>query len=179
MTKSELAQLLSTLEMNYSFFEATEEKEQAWFQVMHNYSYEEVMHNLEIAMGEDRFQKEPPQAYYLIQGLIPISKKTDFEKVIVYCPICKRALNQSEEQKHRERCQSIRYLVKQYKKWTGKDLDKRTLWEMSEEEFQEKYDKFLHYVYEHTTDEQEKMRIGFIFEPPKKEIAKRFINCNV
>lgn len=175
MTKSELAQLLSTLEMNYSFFEVTEEKEQAWFQVMHNYSYEEVIHNLEIAMGEDRFQKEPPQAYYLIQGLVPISKKTNFENVIVFCPICKRALNQKEEVKHRERCSSIRYLVKQYKKWTGKDLDKRSLWEMDEEEFQEKYDNFLHYVHNHTTDEHEKMRINFIFNPPSKEVAKKFI----
>ncbi len=175
MSRQELLELLKLIEISYPFFKNSEDIEKAWFKVMHNFSYEDVKKNLDIAMGEDRFQKEPPQAYYLVQGLTPVSKKISLENVIVYCPICKRALNQNEETQHRERCLSIRYLVNQYKKWTGNELDKRTLWEMSEEEFQEKYDRFLHYIYEHTANESEKMRIGFIFNPPRKEIAKKVL----
>lgn len=175
MSERELAELLSILEMSYPFFEPTKEVEKAWFEVMNNYDFEEVKHNLEIAMADTRFQKEPPKAYYLIQGLTPISKKVDFGKVIIYCQCCKKAVNQLEEEKHTDRCQSIRYLVKQYKKWCGRDLDKRSLWQMSEEEFGEKYEKLLRYIQEHTAEEHEKIRIGFIFKKPNQEVAKNFL----
>lgn len=179
MSKSELAELLSTLEMSYPFFEVTEEKEQAWFEILHYFSYEDVKRNLDIAMGEDRFQKDPPQASYLIQGLIPISKKMDFENRVVFCQICKRAINHDEEKKHLDRCRSIRYITKQYKKYSGKELNKRTLWEMSQEEFDNKYNELLRFNQKHTTDERERMRIEFIFNPPEREVAKRFINNGI
>ena len=46
---------------------------------------------------------------------------------------------------------------------------------MSEEEFNERYNKLLYYIYEHTENESERTRIGFIFNPPSKEKAKDFL----
>ena len=174
MSRSEFLEIFEKVSANAVFFKADEVHEKVWYEVLCNFVYEDAMKNLEILLKDEKFRMNP-NVYEVIKGLTPIDKKVDFGKVVVYCPICKRAVNQSEEAKHRERCQSIRYLVKQYKKWTGKDLAKRSLWEMSEEKFQEKYDRFLHYILEHTEDKHEKMRIDFIFNPPRKEVAKRFL----
>ena len=46
---------------------------------------------------------------------------------------------------------------------------------MSDEEFQERYCKLLHWIQNHTQNESEKTRIEFIFNPPKKERAKSFL----
>ena len=178
MSELEIDELLAELDVMYPFFEPTETIEKAWYEILHPFSYKEVKKNLEKAMGEERFQKDPPQAYYLVQGLTPIVKKVDFNKIIIFCPICKRAVNKEEEQKHVDRCRSIHYIANKYKKM-GKEVDKRSLWEMHQEEFDKKYDEFLHRIYENTTNEHEKIRIGYIFNPPKKEKAKRFINGNV
>lgn len=175
MSENELLELLSTIKIHYSFFKVDRDLERAWYKVMHNFSFEDVEKNLEIAMADVRFQKEPPTAYYLIQGLVPVHKKINFENRIVFCPICKRALNQEEEKKHQERCSSVRYIITQYKKWSNKDLNKHDLYEMSEEEFKKIYKKLLNYIYEHTKDEHEKTRIGFIFNPPSTKVAKNFL----
>ena len=57
-----------------------------------------------------------------------------------------------------------------------KDLDKKMLFSMCEEEFRARYNKLLHFIYEHTSNAEEKIRIGYIFNPPNREEAKRFLN---
>ena len=60
-------------------------------------------------------------------------------------------------------------------KWFNKDVNKKELYELEENEFQKRYDDLLKYIMEHTTDEKEKQRIGFIFNPPTpEEVAKYF-----
>jgi hypothetical protein len=175
VSQKELLELLSLVKVNYPYFKVDPAVEKAWYEVTHYFKYEDVKHNLEIAMTSERFQKDPPTIYYLTQNLTPIHESVSFEKRIVFCPICKRALNQEEEKKHFERCSSVRYIVRQYKRWNGNELNRRDLFEMSEEEFEKKYNELLKYVETHTDDVHEKIRIGFIFNPPSIEQAKKFL----
>ena len=162
--------------MFYPFFEPKRDLERAWLKVMYNYDFDEVMKNLHIAMADDKFQKEPPTAYYLTRNLTPLSERVDFNKLVIFCPICKRAINQNEEKKHTDRCRSIDYLVRQYKKHFGKVIEKKDLWKMSDEEFDKKYFESIKKIQDTTMNEKEKTILEFVLNNPSQEEAKKFIS---
>ncbi len=176
MTRQEHLELLSEMEMFYPFFKNSEAREEAWYKVMYKYDFKEVMKNLEIAMENDKFQKEPPTAYYLVQDLTPTDEKINFEELVIFCPICKRAINQREEQKHTDRCRSIDYLVKAYKRKFNKELDKKTLWQMPDDEFDKKYFESIKKIQDTTVNEKEKTILEFVLNNPSQEEAKKFIS---
>ena len=63
----------------------------------------------------------------------------------------------------------------------GGEIDnnkKRELYELPEEEFDRQYKIILKYVMQHTNDESEKTRIGFIFNPPTPEQARAYFQNN-
>ena len=176
MTRQEHLELLNEMEMFYPFFKNSLEREEAWYKVMYKYDFKEVMRNLEIAMANEKYQKEPPTAYYLVQDLIPTDEKVDFNKLVIFCPICKRAINQREEQKHTDKCRSIEYLEKQYERHFGKKIDKKTLWQMPDDEFDKKYFDSLKKFQGATSNEKEKEIIGFVLNKPDPKTAKNFFS---
>ncbi len=176
MTKTECLEILSELEMFYPFFKNSGEREEAWYRVMYKYDFNETMKNLHIAMANEKYQKEPPTAYYLVQDLTPTNEKVDFNKLVIFCPICKRAVNQNEEKKHTDRCRSIDYLVRQYKKHFGKVIEKKDLWKMSDEEFDKKYFESIKKIQDTTVNEKEKTILEFVLNNPSQEETKKFIS---
>lgn len=148
----------------------------SWLDVLQEYDYEEVKKALDDAMAEDRFQRTPPQVQYLVRNLIKQHDRVDYSKQVVYCQICGKPCNQSDYNKHFDRCSSIEYMLSQYKRFGHQSkLSKKELYEMSDEEFDTKYENMLKYIYANTTDEHEKTRIGFYFSPPSEEKAREFL----
>lgn len=179
MNNNETMQILNLIKFNYPNFEIKEGMPEMWFDVLMEYSFEDVKMKLEEHLSEDRFQKQPPTAYLLVKGLPKIRDRIDFTKDTFYCDICNRPFNNQEELKiHRDKCSSIRYLIKQNKKWFNRNIDKKFLWNLSDEEFDERYNKMLKYIMEHTTDENERTRIGYIFNKPSEEEALKFLKGN-
>lgn len=162
--------------MFYPFFKNSGEREEAWYRVMYKYDFNETMNNLHIAMANEKYQKEPPTAYYLVQDLTPTNEKVDFNKLVIFCPICKRAVNQNEEKKHTDRCRSIDYLVRQYKRKFNKELNAKELWKMSDEEFDKRYFDSLKKFQGATSNEKEKEIIGFVLNKPDPKTAKNFFS---
>ena len=105
-------------------------------------------------------------------------EKIDYKEQNVRCQRCNKIVKESEYDAHFDRCSSIDYVIRESKKWFRKELTRKFLWEMSDEEFNERYNKLLHYIYEHTQNESEKTRIGFIFNPPSREKAMSFLGGN-
>lgn len=182
MNRQEVAELLNLIDVNCRNFSKDKDIDAmmtSWLEVLCEYEYKDVKNRLKQCLAQDMFQYQPPTVYYLVKELQKKQDKVDFKKQVIYCNICGRAFNYEDKLKnHFERCSSVRYIITQCKKWGKKDLNKRELYEMGEEEFNEKYEKLLHYIYEHTTNEKEKTRIGFIFNPPGAEIAKKFLEGN-
>ncbi len=176
MTRQEHLELLNEMEMFYPFFKNSLEREEVWYKVMYKYDFKEVMRNLEIAMANEKYQKEPPTAYYLVQDLIPTDEKVDFNKLVIFCPICKRAINQREEQKHTDKCRSVEYLSKQYEKHFGKVIEKKDLWKMSDEEFDKKYLESIKRIKDKITNEREKAMLEFVLNSPSQETTREFLS---
>lgn len=178
MSREEVLDLLDTISVSYkNFVQDTDLLLKIWEEVLYQYDGGEVKRKLHEYMALEQFQYQPPTVDYLVSGLTKICDKVDYTKQVVYCHLCKRPFNDIEQlKKHTERCLSVRYIVRQCKKMFNKEVNKRELYEMNQEEFDKRYEDLLKKIQATTTDEREKIRIGFIFNPPQTEVAKNYLN---
>lgn len=176
MNRDEVTELLNYINLNYPYFKVDSEVVSAWLNELQMYDVEDVKRNLKELMAEDLYSKTPPLLSRIIRGLTPKKEKIDFTKTIYFCPRCNKGFNSKEEcDDHFDRCSSVDYVIRETRKWFKKELTRKELFAMSDEEFQERYYKLLHWIHDHTQNESEKTRIEFIFNPPKKERAKSFL----
>ncbi len=175
MTYIETIDLLDYINSCYPNFDTKDEaKINSWADILQPYDKDEVKRALNDAMGEDKFQYNPPQVQYLIRNLIAKYDKVDYSKLVIYCPICGRPLNQNDYEKHFDRCSSVEYVIRETKKWYGKDLSKRKLFEMTDDDFKIEYLKLLSFIKKNTTNLDEKLRIEFVFNSPNEEETKKY-----
>ena len=178
MSKENIVDLVGLIDLNYKgFVKDTNAFVKQWYEILYQYDFEDVNKRLHECMAMEQFQFQPPTLDYLIRDLRKIQDKVDFTKPVYWCSICNRCFNDKQVyQKHFDRCSSVRYILKQTKKYFGKELDKRSLYTMQDEEFDLKYQKLLLYIHEKTDRQWEKECIEHILKPPSAEVAKSFIN---
>lgn len=176
MNKIEVKEILDYLSYNYTSFNVTEGLFNMWLDELQQYDKEDVMNKIKQMIASGNYKMVAPQLVSITNNLTRTDKKIDWTKTVTFCPICNKAFQCNKDMysqdyvEHRPKCQSINYVIKQTKKWFGKDLTRSELWAMSEGEFNQRYDKLLHYIHEHTEDESEKQIIGYVFDPPKTNI---------
>lgn len=180
MTKQEVNNILEYISLNYPSFEVNDSLFNMWLDELQQYDFVDVFNRLRDLIMSGRYEIKPPTLLYLINGLQKTSGKVDWTKGVIFCERCHKAFNYdatkplpNEIKEHRDKCRSIDYVIKQTKKWFNKDLTRGELWGMSEEEFNQRYNKLLDYIHKHTDDEEEKTRIGYIFNPPNEEEVKK------
>lgn len=175
MNKADVREILECIALNYKTFEITETLFKMWLDELQQYDKEDVMNKLKDMIASGKYNINPPMLMTLVNGLTKKSKKLDWSKNITYCRRCNKAFQCDKDgyskdyKEHEGKCKSIDYVIKQTKKWFGKELTRAELWAMNEKEFNERYDKLLHYIYNHTEDDNEKTIIGYIFNPPTVE----------
>lgn len=178
MDKNQVLEILNYLDDNYKDFEITEDKLSYWCEQLSQYDYQDIRNRLKELMSEERYSYQPPFLEAIIKGITKKHNKVDFSQLTYFCRFCRRPFNDKNElDTHEDRCSSIRYIESQYKRFNwGEVKDKVEMYNMSEEEFDTKYKKILRLVQQKTTDEMEKQRIEFIFNPPSQEQARKFLN---
>ena len=178
MEKKKVIDVLDYLGMNYSTFGDTKSKFEMWNKILKDYSYDEVMDRINELMARKEFLTVCPTLTVIVSPLTKIKDKQTFEGALFMCQFCGRAFESKEEMEiHEDRCRSIRYIEKQYKRFKLGVIDKKILFDMQEDEFQERYKKLLKFVYEHTGNDYEKQIIENIFNPPTPEKAKEVLNA--
>lgn len=175
MEKNEVSDLLDYIVNIYPNFKIDDSIMNTWFNELQQYDLDDVKGNLKSFMASEYYQKQPPTVSLLIKGLQRKYEKTDWNKVETLCQRCHKPLSLSEYDNHFSRCSNVDYVIRETKKYYHKELTRKELFAMSDEEFNERYNKLLHFIYDHTKNESEKTRIGFIFNPPSKEQAKNFL----
>lgn len=183
MNEEQIEKILEIVKINYPSYINEKNMKQMldeWYEELQDYSFSDVVERLKQVMCEERFQVKPPTIPYITNGLRKLKNKINWDEAVYYCDLCHRPFNDLiEMQEHRARENSIEYIVRESKKWLNKTFDKvglARLYEMSEEEFKTRYYKLLHYIHDHTTDEFEKTRIGFIFNPPNAIEARKYLD---
>lgn len=171
MTRLEVKQLVDLIEVHRPYFASrlgdkilanlmTE-----WERIMSPYEFEDIRNNLEkFLKDENNFGKEP-DAYQLIRGLLTIEDKKEGNNGKVQCMFCGRVMSRLEIHKHEDRCRSIKYITKLYKRYLKRELaDKRVLYDMEDKEFNEKYIHVLERVYPFLTNITEKRSMSNVIE---------------
>lgn len=177
MEKKKVIDILEYLSMNYTTFGDPNSKFEMWNNVLKDYRYEEVMDRINELMTRKEFLTICPTLTVIVNPLIKIKDKVTFDGALFPCQFCGRSFeNQEEMITHEDRCRSIRYIERQYKRFGRGSIDKRVLYDMQEDEFQEKYKQLLKFVYEHSNNEVEKQIIANIFNPPAPEKAREVLN---
>lgn len=180
MTKEQVKELLNILNNNYNNFLNENNYESiltTWLNELCQYDNDEVIERTKELLSKSEFQMKQPTLYHIVAPLTKVNDKVDFTKVVVYCDRCRRAFNKYEDLlQHQDKCSAIDYVIRETKKWFNKDITRRELFQMKDDEFEERYNKLLNYIMNHTTDEDEKKRISFIFNPPTQEEAIQFLN---
>ena len=163
MTERETTRILDEISYQNKNFSYSTEMLKSWYQVLKDYDFEDVMRVMRESLSEEKFQYQTPSAYYLIKNLRKSKEKQELDSYQVFCPICGRLFpTYQEEERHFDRCSSIEYIIREYKKWYGKELDKKELFEMNEDDFKIRYLKLLSHIYKNTTNEKEKEIIEHI-----------------
>jgi len=168
MTTDEVKLLMKRIKSHYSTFVSDDFKFNEWYNELKDFDNNQVNKKLESHLNSVEFSDKEPQLYFLTRYLKPINAKAQDQKYSLTCPLCNTKIDGEEFDTHFGRCSSVNYIIKQAKKYQDKDLDRDTLMNMQQEEFDEKYDKLLKIIARMTDNEKEEERIGFIFNPPKE-----------
>ena len=161
LEKQSIMQKVSSYYPDYKF-DAFMIKE--WEQELDKYDFDDVYKRLSEHLKDEQNGKYPPRVHILTKNLLSTTDKQNYGSSKVECQLCHRWLPYIEYDKHFRRCSSVRYIERQYKKYHNREIDKFSLYNMPEEEFQMKYDKVVEFVKEHTEDETERTSANIYFK---------------
>ena len=114
-----------------------------WYRILKNYDYQDVVDNLEKWLGDSENKYFLPDVYVLVADLHTTEEKNKPFNFKVMCRHCKKWFPYNTSKEHEDRCGSIEYIIKNYKKLFNKELSREILWELKEEEFEERYNESL------------------------------------
>jgi len=171
MTRAEVKELLDVIEVHRPYFtsrlgdKVLSNLMSEWERIMGPYEFEDIKANLEKFLKDESNYGKEPDAYQLIRGLLTIEDKKNGSKGQVQCMFCSRIMSRLEIHKHEDRCRSIKYITKLYKRYLKREIaDKRALYEMDDKEFNEKYIHVLEKVYPFLTSITEKRSMSNVIE---------------
>ena len=129
MTKKELIDLTKAIRNIYPDFKGYDD--------LINYKYEEVKKNFLLHKGN-----ETPSYDELVEGLRYENEKD----VLMTCELCGRKIHYTtweNFEKHHRRCSKIDFIDRQAKELKGEGIDKQHFYEMSDDELDSKYRKWM------------------------------------
>lgn len=136
-----------------------------WTRIMGHYDYDDIFNNLENFLKDERNYGKDPDAYQLIRGLLTIEDKKTNSLGRVACQFCGRWFNRLELHNHEDRCRSVKYLKKVYKKYLNSNLNvNKELYEMNQEEFDKRYINTLEKALPRVTDILDKRGMTNVIE---------------
>lgn len=148
-----------------------------WSTITSEYDKTDVFKKTKELMATEEYRKTPPTIYYITRALTKVNDKIDFSQRVYYCSQCNRAFNSYEDMlKHEDRCRSVNYVIRNTKKYFNKEYSRKELFDLTDDEFEERYNKLLVNILRVSTNEDEKRNIRYIFNPPVKLDIKININ---
>ncbi len=168
MSESETKELLNFFNAYYPNFKSNQEMIEIWATELSQYDYVDVKKKVNELLELNDFIHTFPPLKIITRDLQKVKDKIDFKKMIFYCKRCNKEFNSYDKLiSHEKRCRSINYIKKQYLKLANKEVDVKKLYDMSDKEFNQKYNEFLNLILNKTTDETEKNIITKILNPDR------------
>ena len=168
MEKNDVKDILKKIKSNYNEFVINDYTTNEWYQELKDYDFEDVVAKINEHIRSE--QDRPPRVYVLTKNLIKIADKNKQEEYVINCPLCGRVLKPEEYDVHYDRCLSVQYILRQYRRFNiPNPPTKKVLYQMEQHEFDERYKRLLMYVQKFSTNENEKWVIDKILNRDKKD----------
>lgn len=164
MELKDVKTILTRIKVNYPNFVNDDYTRSEWYRELKDYSLDDVMEKLEQHFRSEQYGNQIPKVYFLTKYLTKEKEKNIKQDIMVRCQLCGKGVDFDEYDKHYNRCSSIDYLNRQSIKYFDKEIDKEKFYLIDDDTFQEKYDKVLNYVLNHTENEDEIKYISKYFE---------------
>lgn len=160
MTINETIKLMERVKQHYQEFIVDDYKVEEWHNELKKYSAVDVNKKLEEHLRSEQYGNYIPKVYFLTKNLIKEDNKNPTDGIIMRCTNCQKLVAYHNFDSHLERCNSVIYLNTVSQKYFNKTIDKEKYLNLSEQEFNDRYNKVLMYVLEHTDDVEEQERIN-------------------
>lgn len=171
MTRLEVKELIDIITIHRPYFVSRlgdnilNNMMKEWERIMGPYDFEDIKNNLETFLKNENNYGKDPDAYQLIRGLLTTEDKKTNSLGRVACQFCGRWFNRLELADHEDRCRSVKYLKKVYKKYLNSNLNVgKELYEMNQEEFDKRYINTLEKALPRVTDILDKRGMTNVIE---------------
>lgn len=168
MSNEEIMSFIQQIQKDYPKFKLSTAEYEVWQSLLSKTSKEiiEAKYN-EHLNGE--YRKNIPSVMYFETN----SNETKQERRFLrQCEHCGKYLYHDAMVEHEGRHRSIKYIVKKMKELFSKELDENELLELSDKDFNQKYDEFLEKIINYTSGLEQKrlLIINFLKNNPGKTI---------
>lgn len=169
MTIEQTKKFMERIKSHYQEFSIENYKVKEWHEILKEYDDREVNEELTRHLTNDVSIAYIPKVTMLVKFLTKCSDKGKIVDFYTNCKICgkqfKTNIYMQEVKEHEDRCRSIRYLKKVYKKYLNRTLENiNDLYSMSKDNFTKNYDQVLRVLLTKDIDTQERERINLYFE---------------
>lgn len=145
MSAEEVYELLERVRVYYQNMSRADTVYEIWYNVLKNYSYQEVCEGLEKYVSFKENRKRIPTPYDLIDDISSIKQKAEATNdFVIDCNLCHKNMTLSEYNRHYSKCSSISYLLLIFKK-ANKNVTRTELESLSDEDFEKVYEKYKQY----------------------------------
>lgn len=147
MNKEETMKLLEKIKTFRQSFLVKKDTVDNWLNVLKDYDYKDVDQKLDEYFRESKNFGQYPDPYYLTKYLIKTDEKFSMSNIMIKCPLCFKTISQTKYDDHYDRCSSVDYVIRMYKKYYHRKLNRVELESLSDEKFDEMYWKFCESLY--------------------------------
>ena len=165
MTKEETKGLFRRIKAHYQEFSIDEFKLDEWYKELKQYSYEDITSRFELHLSSEEYGQLPPKLWFLKKNLRTIDEKKEAAhfKHPVICQICGKPIDLRIYDNHFNKCSAINYMQRELQRIYNKQVSREQLENMSEDQFQAKYDTMLSIVRKNPSFKEQISVIDSIF----------------
>lgn len=144
MKLEEIKQLLKRIKSHYQTFTTDENKMKEWHKFLKEYDSKDINESFDRYILEQH--EQPPMITSLTRGISKIEAEEE-QLVYLQCDLCGEKILVGNDfdvfEKHHRRCSKIDFIDRQAKELKGEGIDKQHFREMSDEELDSKYRKWM------------------------------------
>lgn len=171
MELKDVKYILKKIQSNYSSFIVDTFTTQEWYRELKDYELDDILEKLDKHFRSEEYGNQIPKVYFLTKYCRKTEDKKKYSnsKIRIVCQLCNETIELKNYDQHYSRCSSVNYVINQTKKYYDKELDRESLMNMSEKEFNLRYNKLLKAIQKSTEDPSEEARIAQILNSKPEE----------
>jgi len=143
MDKKETIRFMDRIKSHYQEFVIDDFKISEWYGKLKYYDSEDVNKKLDEHLASEEYGDSIPKIYFLTKYLIPTEEKGKIKHYTIYCPKCGYDIPDEEINHHTKRCYEASTIVRDFKRYFYKNLQKSKLMSLPDEEFEKLYQEYM------------------------------------